>query len=283
MTEGIWEMYLACFPDNIRSEQTVRELLSLPENQYLTEDAEGKTAAVSVVNGNTVLMLCVLPKYRRRGIGSRLLERSEALVKSRGFSEIQFCDGPGYITPGIPLTGNNEAFFKKRGYVHSWGDCECVDMELSLRDFQAGPCTVGDTLDGVAYRWACKEDRERVVDCVESGYPEFVPYYQNGGLYDGTGAEKVLMADCDKVVCGTLLVGSGTEREGVGSVGCTVTRPEYRRRGIATNMVRLGTGYLKSLGLEKGFLGYTYTDIVPMYGRSGYKVSTKYLMGKKKL
>ncbi len=282
MTEKLWELYSACFPGNIRSEKTVRELLGRPDNTCLLETDKEKLLAASVINENTVLMLCVLPEYRRRGIGSRLLEKSESLVQEKGFSEIQFCDGPGYLTPGIPLTTDNEAFFSKRGYTHAWGDCECVDMSLCLQDFQEGNASLGDTIDGVTYRWAGEEDRERAVDCVESSYPEFTEYYRNGELYGGQGPEQVLLAEMNGTVCGALLVGSGTEQADVGSVGCTVTRPEYRCRGIATRMVRLGTGYLKSLGLSKGFLGYTYTDIVPMYQRSGYQVCMKYMMGKKK-
>lgn len=283
MTEKLMELYRACFPENIRSEETVRAVLSSPGRELLTEEAEGKTVAAAVILENTVLMLCVLPEYRKRGIGSRLLERSEALVREKGFAQIQFCDGPDYVAPGIPLVGDNESFFRKRGYVHSWGDSECVDMSLSLQELPEMANAVGDVLDGVSYLWAREGDREKVTDCVERGYPEFTPYYQADDLYDGTGPERVLTAVCDGTVCGTLLVGSETEQKGLGSVGCTVTRPEYRGRGIATNMVRLGTGYLKSLGLAKGFLGYTYTDIVPMYARSGYQVCRRYFMGKKEL
>ncbi len=283
MTDKLWEMYAACFPDNIRSEKTVRELLGRTDNICLWETGKEKPLAVAVINGNTVLMLCVLPEYRRRGIGSRLLERSEELVRQNGFSEIRFCDGPDYLTPGIPLVGENGDFFRKRGYVHAWGDCECVDMSLSLRDLPTGDHAVGDTIDGVTYRWAGEEDRERAVDCVESSYPDFAEYYKAEALYDGRGPERVLLAEMNGTVCGTLLVGSEAEQKGVGAVGCTVTKTEYQRRGIATRMVQLGTGYLKSLGLAKGFLGYTYTDIVPMYQRSGYQVCMKYMMGKKKL
>lgn len=283
MTEKLWELYSACFPGNVRSEKTVRELLGRPDNTCLVEAEGEKLLAASVVNGNTVLMLCVLPEYRRQGIGSRLLEQSEDLVRQRGFSEIQFCDGPGYLTPGVPLTAENQAFFQKRGYVHSWGECECVDMSLLLRDFTEKDAALGRPIDGVVYRWAGKEDRRRVIDCVESSYPEFAEYYRDGSLYEERSAERVLLAETDGLVCGALMVGRETEQKGVGSVGCTVTRTEYRGRGIATRMVQLGTGYLKASGLSKGFLGYTYTDIVPMYQRSGYQVCMKYMMAKKRL
>ena len=52
-------------------------------------------------------------------------------------------------------------------------------------------------------------------------------------------------------------------------------------KGIVTNMIKLGTKHLKDLGLRKAFLSYTYTDIINMYGRAGYKVSMEYYMGEK--
>lgn len=281
MEEKLFALYERCFPDNIRSVETVKELLALPENVVFPETAGEKLLGAAVVNGNTVLLLCVLPEHRRQGLGSRLLERCEEHVRQGGFSEIRFCDGPEYLTPGIPLVGDNGHFFGKRGYVHAWGDCECVDMQMRLKDFRDEGAAVGDTLLGVAYRWAGPEDREQVVECVSLAYPEFAQYYRGPELYDGVHPDRVLMAVSDGVVCGALLVSSGTESPNVGSAGCTAVREEFRRRGIAAAMVKLGTGYLKGLGLETGFIGYTYTDIVPLYAKSGYRISRRYLMGTK--
>ncbi len=281
--EILWELYERCFPWNVRAEQTVRKVLALPGCTLFTREADGKTAGAALLFENTVLLLCVLPEYRRRGLGSSLLAQCEKQAEARGFEELKFCDGPDYLTPGIPLLEDNESFFTKRGYVHGWGSCECVDMSLLLKDFRSDGHRVGDEINGVLYRWARSEDLEETAQCVEAACPEFAQYYRRKELYGGAGPERVLLAQCGGVICGALQVAAEMERKGVGSVGCTATRPDYQGRGIATNMVRLGTGYLQSLGLEKAFLGYTYTDIVPMYGRSGYQISMKYLMGQKKL
>ena len=72
------------------------------------------------------------------------------------------------------------------------------------------------------------------------------------------------------------------EGEGLGSVGCTATRPEAQGQGIATRMVQAGTQYLKDQGMKKAFLGYTYTDILRMYGRAGYTVCQEYFMAEKR-
>ena len=136
LPEKLFALYTACFPGNIRAEKTVRDILARPDNICLAQAQGERLLAAALISGNTVLMLCVLPAYRRQGIGGQLLDESEALV---------------------------------------------------------------------------------------------------------------------------------------------------RGRGIATRMVRLGTKYLQSLGLSQAFLGYTYTDIIPMYERSGYRVCQKYLMAKKSL
>ena len=50
---------------------------------------------------------------------------------------------------------------------------------------------------------------------------------------------------------------------------------------IGTNLVMLGTKYLKDIGLHKASLSYTYTGLDKLYGYSGYKISTYYFMGEK--
>ncbi|MPM46746.1 hypothetical protein SDC9_93452 [bioreactor metagenome] len=75
----------------------------------------------------------------------------------------------------------------------------------------------------------------------------------------------------------------GTNIPDEGSVGCTITVPEYRNKGIASTMVRIATKQLKKNNLKKAFLEYTYTYILNIYGRSGYKVCMEYFMAKKLL
>ena len=284
-------LFRACFPGIVRKASAAEAIFSHPGNRLLACQQDGAEAGVILWNGNVVLMLCVLPQYRGQGIGSALLEALEARLARAGAGEIRFCDGFSYLAPGIPIGegepayARNRAFFEKRGYRHSWGTEECVDMAMSLSDFRDDGHRVGDEIRGVKYRFAGKEDMRRVLECTDDGYPEFSPYYRNPSLYAGSPAngERVLIAETDGLVAGTLMVCFETEQPGLGSVGCTVTRPAYRNRGIATTMVRLGTGEFRARGIPNAYLGYTYTQIVPMYARSGYSVSMRYFMGVKTL
>ena len=283
MTDKLFALYEACFPNIIRVTDTVLKVLSFPENHIILREEEGKPIAAAVINGNVVLMLCVLPEWRGKGIGSALLEEAEAYIRANGHGEVRFCDGPEYITPGIPEYAGVWDFFKKRGYVHGWGDCECVDMKMTLADFACKEHSVGDTVNGYLYRWAELKDIPAIADCVDTAEEDFTQYYRDEALYNGKSSQRVLVAEDGDLICGTLIVSVETEQAGVGSVGCTATRYDRQGRGIATNMVKLGTKYLYDLGLPTAFLGYTYTDIVRMYGRSGYEICMKYMMAVKTL
>ena len=283
MVDILFDLYTACFPGIIRETATVKKALSLPENHVITKEADGRTVGAAVINGNAVQLLCVLPAYRGQGIGSALLEEAEAYIRAQGQEEIRFCNGPMYITPGVPDFDGAWEFFQKRGYTHDWGDCECVDMSMPLADFAHREHSVGDTVNGYLYRWAELCDIPAIADCVDTAEENFTKYYRNEALYDGTGSQRVLIAVDGDLVCGTLIVSVETEAKGVGSVGCTATRRDRQGRGIATAMVKLGTKYLCDIGLPTAFLGYTYTDIIPMYGRAGYAVYRKYMMAVKTL
>ncbi len=302
MIEKLTKLFRLCYPGIVRSEGSVRHTLSDKENQYITRFDADTLIGAAVYYGNHILMLCVHPDYRGQGIGSSLFEECENAIRAAGHESVLLSAGRMYLTPGAPMEfpgyEQNKAFLEKRGYVHTWGDGECVDMMLDMDDLDDLGVHIGDTVPGVSkkqmldpndpsnrftYRFASPEDMEKTADCVADAADYFVKYYQKPAPYEGKDGDHVLIAENGNgLVCGALLVTAGGEAAGLGSVGCTSTRPSYGGRGIATNMVKAGTMFLKEQGMAHGYLGYTYTDIIPMYGRAGYQVSMKYFMGEKK-
>ena len=125
----------------------------------------------------------------------------------------------------------------------------------------------------------------KLSSCVTISHSEksFSKYYNNEKLYSSDSKQKVLIATCNDEVCGTLIICIETEAKGLGSVGCTAVSHKYRGKHIGVNMVVLGTKYLKSLGLKKGYLGYTYSGLDKMYGYAGYKICIYYAMAQKQL
>ncbi len=221
--------------------------------------------------------------FQNRGIGSELLRQSETYIASRGFNKIITGTGKDYIMPGVPMNNGVHNFFKKRGYIHSWGDLGCFDMRQMLKDFNYNEYSAGDTINGITYRWADINDLSGIMNCLSDNEEDFTAYYKNEKLYEKDANTLVLLAENHDEVMGTLFVGIETECKNMGSIGLTATARKHRNKGIATNMVKLGTKYLKDKGLEKAHLSYTYTDLVNLYGRAGYKICMEYFMGEKDL
>ena len=289
------------FPFIVREDATVRRILGNKDCKVIEKRNEQNTLiGAAVIHNNTILMLCVDKEYRNRGIGSELLSKAEQAIEESGYEEVTVGAGYDYLMPGVPtskkyvdavnerlyegLDDSASAFFEKRGYIHSW-DCNCFDMRFLLSEFTKDEYRVGDTIDGICYRFATEHDVQSVFECTDAAYEEFTRYYKNDELYRGNGAQnpKVLVAMGGDEVVGTLFVNLETEGAGIGSVGCTTVKPSHQERHIGVNMVTVGTKYLKDAGMKEAYLGYTYTGLDHMYGYAGYKVCIYYMMAKKQL
>lgn len=298
MLNEVYEMFRRNFPFIVRDEQTALHILGNKDNKFIEKrNEQNKLIGVSVIHKNTILLFCVDKEYRNQGIGTELLARSESVIKSNGYDEITVGVGFDYLMPGVPTSKRyydavNEKlyddmdevasiFFTKRGYEHSW-DCNCFDMRFMLRDFRREEHSIGDTIDGITYRWATITDLEEIFICTNEAFEEFTQWYQEKALYDENNNSKVLIATSGNEVVGTLIVGVETEGEDLGSVGCTTVKTTYRGKHIAVNMVTLGTKYLRDRGLKEAYLSYTYSGLDHMYGYAGYKICVYYMMAKKK-
>lgn len=296
-----YEIFRRNFPFIVRNENEALAILHHPENKFIDiQNEDGKLIAASVINKNTIFMLCVDKPYRKKGIGTALLKQSEEYIFAQGYENVTVGAGDDYLMPGIPMATKpyreelNEAavypevsdeayiFFKNRGYVHAWDDANCFDMKADLENAVFPMESVGDTLQGIEYRFASVCDIPDIIKCTDDAEQGFSRYYRNEDLYQENARQRVLIAASQGEVCGVLIVGNETEAKGLGSVGCTAVSHKYRGRHIGVNMVILGTKYLKSLGLKNGFLGYTYSGLDKMYGYAGYKICIYYAMAQKR-
>jgi GNAT superfamily N-acetyltransferase len=283
MTDEIFQLFRKTLPEIRRNEEKVKMSLNDKNNHLICFREGDELSGCSVINENTIYLLCVAPRFRNCGIGTDLLRQSEEHIRGCGFDKVILGAGKDYIMPGVPMNDNAHEFFKKRGYVHAWGDCGCFDMSQTLSDFDFGKNSVGDTISGITYRWATLNDRDGILACVKDAEEKFVQYYQDENFYKKENDIIVLVAELEGEIVGTLHVCKEIEGKDTGSVGCTTTMSKHQGKGIATTMVRLGTKYLKDIGLSHAFLGYTYTDILGMYRRAGYEVCMEYFMGEKKI
>lgn len=299
MISELFAIYKRNFPFIVRADKTVYNILGNKNNIIIDKrNDKDELIGISIINENTVLLLCVDKEYRNQGIGSELLGISESVIRDKGYKEVVVGAGFDYLMPGVPtskryfpsvnedLYSNIDAtandFFTKRGYTHSW-NCNCFDMRFPLDDFQDAKHSIGDTIDGINYRWATLADTEKIYSCTDDAFEEFTQWYRNEALYAGNSSEKVLIATDHDEVVGTLIVSLEAEGENLGSVGCTTVRRAYQGKHIATNLVILGTKYLKDAGMKEAYLSYTYSGLDRLYGYAGYKICVYYMMARKKL
>ena len=297
MLNELFELYCRNFSSFRRDENTVRAILDDSENVIIEKrDALGVLVGASVINESTVLMLAVDKSNRGKGIGSFLLEQSEKLIKDKGYCEIKVGAGKNYLLPGVPtskryypsygerlylgLDNTGSDFFEKRGYMHSW-ECNCFDMLLAFDSSRNIPAFECETKDGVSYLWATEKDWQALNEAVREAYPSFCRWYENKELYVSEGRARVLEAKIGEEIAGAIIV--SVDKNGIGSAGCTVVASEFRHRGIASNLVKYATAYLQSTKAKEGFIGYTYSGLDNLYGRSGYRICTYYMMAKKEL
>ena len=265
-------------------DDSVELLLRRESNEYCLRYVGESLVGVVVYCGCTVYLICVHPEFQRRGIGTALLEAAEDAMSRRCFEDtIHIGAGDGYIFPGVPKDHGMNDWFLQRGYIHDWGDCGCFDMDLDLTQTSENYEPLESVISGIRYRYAKLTDREALLTCVAEGEVDFVPYYEEEEQYeDGTKTPILVAVDGEQIV-GAIMIDMGTRIVGEGTVGCTVTHPQYRGKGIATYLVRIATGILKAQGLERASLQYTYTDILKLYQRSGYQVSKEYYMAAEKM
>lgn len=298
----LYAIFKRNFPTIVRRKSVVEELLSDKENKIFEKrNKSGKLIGVAVVNGNTIFLLCVDESYRNKGYGSSLLTECENYIKDHGYKQVVIGAGKGYITPGVPtnvmpyaenlkppklfkkIDGSAVDFLKKRGYKHSWADCNCFDMYQKLRGYKPKTYSIGDTINGIKYDWAEEKDMSGVIDCVLDAKESFVVHYKNKGLYEKNSTNKVLVAkDGDRVV-GAVIVNIGTDADRMGTLGCTAVMHSHRHKKIASIMCDMATAYFKQCKFRDAFLGYTFTGLDVLYGYSNYKICVYYFMAQKDL
>lgn len=297
MIQEIYELYKRNFPFIVREKEIVLRILGNEGNIVIERrDGQNKLIGVSVVNENTILLLCVDAEHRNKGLGTGLLNDSERIIKEHGHDKVTIGVGFDYIMPGVPTSRNRykaenvklypkvdrtaEDFFAARGYVHKW-DCDCFDMRFPLSQFSRNEFHPGDTIEGITYRWAVPTDLEGICACTEDAFPEFTEFYRNESLYDGNADTRALIAVSGEEVVGTLIVGVEIREERLGSVGCTAVRHSCRGKHVAVNLVTIGTKCLKDAGMREAYLSYTYTGLDHLYGYAGYKVCVYFMMAEK--
>ena len=69
---------------------------------------------------------------------------------------------------------------------------------------------VGDTINGVTYRWAIVEEIPKIVECADDACQyqdtKFSKYYVNEKLYQEDNDQRVIVAEKDNQIVGCIIV-----------------------------------------------------------------------------
>lgn len=86
-----YDIFRRNFPYVSREDKTINEILENKDNIVIEKrNEQDKLMGVSIINKNTILMLCVDEQYRNKGLGTILLNESEKIIKENGYDEMLF-------------------------------------------------------------------------------------------------------------------------------------------------------------------------------------------------
>ncbi len=244
------------------------------------EEMDGIPVGFTVVNQNGILALCVLPQYRNKGIGTKLLHKAENQIKKQGYKHIVLgLSNKTYLCQGIPYNNDYNPcdFFKKHGYSASWSS---IDMVLPLDEFSLEKIQIPSAPDSVIFRYAQKEDHESLQASVAKVDPSWCRYFD-------ISKDPIYLAVEDGQIVGFVILVlddlpfSINFNGRVGGLGCLGVIPEKRARGVGLQLAARATHELKQKGYHYSYLGYTWLE--DWYGSLGYKTYARFWMGEKKI
>lgn len=262
-------LFCGCFPEAYVSEREFRERLGFDRNTVLARFQGETLAGFSIVLEHAVLLLCVAPEWRGKGIGSGLLSESERVIREAGCDRIVLGAGPVYLFQGVPSGGEEPAFFVHRGYQASW---KSVDLAVPLKDWRnpRPPCP-----EGVTFGRLENGEQAELLAAVGRVKPEWRRFYQQD--------EEILVARKDGEILGFCLLGDtgAPFAAHAGTLGCVGVVPEARKQGIGLALAAAAIEERKSRGYENCYVGYTYLE--DWYGKLGCRPVMRFWMGEKRI
>ena len=273
----LYRLYLECFPQYPMQETLFYDLLKPEKAVLFREYRNDVLAGFSAVHGESVFLLCVKPLFRRQGIGSRLLKKSEEQIRRSGGTRVTLGQGRWYLLQGVPLE-NPEAvpFFRRRGYAADWNS---VNMFLPLGGYDPQAFPIPPAPRGLSFRILEEKDTPQLMAAVENAHCQWLDCFRG---YHGF----VLAAElADKIVGFEIVDPEGGRfcrpKEKTGSIGCVGVVQEAREQGIGMQMVLEGIKCLQSRGCSS--IELLYVALVDWYKKLGFQIRQEQWMGGKRL
>lgn len=257
--------------------------LELLQGGLVAERVETEVGVVALDSAGSIPLLLVDPAYRRRGVGTRLLEAGMARLGELGVTTVGLgSGGDDYIWPGVPddLPGA-AGFFEARGWRF---DHTVLDLVADLRGYRV-PAGVGERAGraGVSIEVMTEPERAEVLAFEAATFPDWVTWFER------LDSSVLVARDRAGAVAGTLLFRGppratiyepllGTE---AGTVGCVGVAPPARGAGVGSAMVARASELLRDEGTRACHIGWTRRE--RFYGRLGYAPWRRYHMARREV
>ena len=279
MREEIYQLYQKCFPDISVLPSTFSERFENDECYLLTYQEKKRLLAFSLVEKNSILLLCVDPAFQGKGIGTKMLSKTEQVIRQNGYDTIQLGVGNRYLYPGVPtnLPNSSVSFFEHFGYNATK---ERVDMTMNLDEFTFSKLSLPIPEHPSFYSYATEQDWIELEGAIASVNPKW-----SHPLKNSTG--RILIVKLQGKIAGFAQVKTGgketifSRAKELGYIDYVGVLPEYRKLGLGRRLVAYGTKELQRLKCEMAYIGST--ELEKWYERIGYKTYLRFWMGHKKL
>lgn len=272
----LYEIFADCFPFIPMSEEIFREKISVPENRLLIRYFQKDPAAFSVINENTVVLICVHPDRQNCGTGSSLLKESEDLIRSKGYDSAVLGRGRTGIFFGAVIDTFSHRFFEKRGYTAVNG---CLGMLLDPEDERSMLQYHKHSFSPeIKYMFCPEHMKTELREAVLSVEPKWVSKYSD--------LSRAFIAAVGNEVAAFMLINDDShtlvtsDDSRTGQPEYLGTVPKFRNRHIGTVMLLKGIDIMRKAGCTEIYIDYTAEDT--WYSRIGFEDFIWFWMGEKK-
>ncbi len=249
------------------------------ESDVLLGNLGGSLAGFAVLDEDAILMLCVKPDARGKGLGDRLLKEAEDFLRERGKTRaVLGHSSKRYLCQGVPCLLDNSAmrFFQNRGYAASWTS---ADLLAVLPAYIWEDLWIPPLPDGIHLRVCDICDRDAILYAVGLVEKNWMPFYEDASCPVCVAEERGNIVGFVRLE-GKIPFARNFAAD-VGGIGCLGVIPAARGRGIGRRLAAFATNEIKRMGFGVCYAGYTYLE--DWYLPIGYNTVDRFWMGEKAL